>query len=129
MTTAGAPGATTADTAARICREYTEAARSEAITWTQTGQAPGPGQGPDAKRGHDLDAAAFEYLAGEPGLWHQASFGYRCAVCGQHVTDRGRYESHPEDRESGHGAGCSRFAAELAAWQAERDAWDAQDQD
>jgi hypothetical protein len=39
------------------------------------------------------------------------------------VTDRGPFESHPEDCESGHAEDCSQFAAELAAWQAERDAW------
>jgi hypothetical protein len=32
------------------------------------------------------------------------------------------FESHPEDCESGHAEDCSQFAAELAAWQAERDA-------
>jgi hypothetical protein len=41
-----------------------------------------------------------------------------------HITDRGPFESHPEDCESGHAEDCSRFAAELAAWQAERDAWE-----
>ncbi len=30
------------------------------------------------------------------------------------MTDYGRYESHPEDNERGHGDGCSRMAALVA---------------
>jgi hypothetical protein len=47
-----------------------------------------------------------------------------CDVCGEWINGRGPYESHPEDNESGHAADCARFAAELATWQAERDAWE-----
>jgi hypothetical protein len=32
------------------------------------------------------------------------------------VTDRGPYNSHPEDDVTGHAEGCTIFAAELAAW-------------
>ncbi len=112
------------DTAARIRREYTEHARGEGITWQQIGQALGLDQGPDGKSGYDLGVVAFEYFAGAPDVWHEANFCYRCASCQAYITDRGPFESHPEDNERGHADGCARFAAELAAWQAERDAWD-----
>jgi hypothetical protein len=113
-----------ADSAARIRREYTQHARAEGIAWPQIGEALALDQGPDGKSGYDLGVAAFEHFEGEPDLWHQSSFHYHCASCGEWITDRGPYESHPEDNERGHAEGCARFAAELAAWQAERDAWE-----
>jgi hypothetical protein len=116
-----------ADCAARIRRDYTQLARGEAITWQQIGQALSLDQGPDGKAGYDLGVAAFEHFEGEPGLWHQASFHYQCASCGEYITDRGPFESHPDDCETGHAKDCTRLAGELAAWQAERDAWE-QDQ-
>jgi hypothetical protein len=109
---------TLADSAARIRREYTQYARAEAITWQQIGQALGLDQGTDRKSGYDPGIAAFEHFEGEP------DFHYHCAACGEWITDRGPYESHPEDNERGHAEDCARFAAELAAWQAERDAWE-----
>jgi hypothetical protein len=113
-----------ADSAARIRREYAQRARAEGIAWRQIGQALGLDQGADAKSGYDLAVAAFEHFEGEPDLWYQSNFHYHCASCGEWITDRGPYESHPEDNESGHAGDCARFAAELAAWQAERDAWE-----
>jgi hypothetical protein len=113
-----------ADGAARIRREYTQHARAEGIAWQQIGQALGLDQGPDGKSGYDLAVAAFEHFEGEPNLWHQSNFHYHCRSCGEWITDRGPYESHPEDNEHGHAADCARFAAELATWQAERDAWE-----
>ncbi len=54
-------------------------------------------------------------------------FSWHCPACDEAIIDRGPYESHPEGNERGHGGGCTRFAAEVAAWQAERDSWDAED--
>ena len=113
-----------ADTAARIRREYTERARAEGITWRQIGEALGLDQGADGKSGYDLGVAAFEHFEGEPDLWYQSNFHYHCASCGEWITDRGPHNSHPEDNESGHAEDCARLAAELAAWQAERGAWE-----
>ena len=113
-----------ADTAARIRREYTQHARAEGITWLQIAQALSLGQDADGKSGYDLAVAAFEHFEGQPDLWNQSNFHYHCGSCGEWITDRGPYESHPEDNESGHAADCARLAAELAAWQAERDAWE-----
>ncbi len=112
---------TLAASAARIRREYTEAARGDGITWERIGQALGLGQGDAAKTGYDLGIAAYEFFTRRPGLWPEANFGYRCASCQGYITDRGPYESHPEDNERGHGDGCARFTAEVAAWQARRD--------
>jgi hypothetical protein len=111
-----------ADSAARIRREYTQHARAEGTGWQQVGQALGLGQGADGTSGYDLAVAAFEHFEGEPDLWHQSNFCYHCGSCGEWITDRGPYNSHPEDNESGHAGNCARFAAELAAWQTERDA-------
>ena len=113
-----------ADSAARIRREYTQHARAEGTAWLQIGEALGLDQGPDGKSGYDLGVAAFEHFEGEPDLWNQSNFHYHCAACGEWITDRGPYESQPEDNERGHAEDCARFAAELSAWQAERDAWE-----
>jgi hypothetical protein len=110
-----------ADTAVRIRREYAERARTEGIAWQQIGQALGLDQGPDGKSGYGLGVAAFEHFEGPPDLWNQSSFCYPCASCGEWITDRGPYENHPPDNESGHARDCARLAAELAAWQAEND--------
>jgi hypothetical protein len=113
-----------ADSAARIRREYTQHARAEGTAWQQIGQALGLDQGTDGKSGYDLGVAAFEHFEGEPDLWHQSNFHYHCESCGEWITDRGPYESHPEDNERGHAEDCARFAAEVTAWQAKRDAWE-----
>lgn len=110
-----------AGSAARIRREYAEAARGEGIGWQQIGQALGLDQGDDAKSGYDLGVAAFEFFAGPPDLWREANFHYRCASCQDYITDRGPYESCPEDNERGHCDACPQFAAEVAAWQARHD--------
>lgn len=112
---------TLAGTAARIRREYAEAARGEGITWERIGQALGLDQGDDAKTGYDLAIAAYEFFTGRPDLWREANFGYRCVSCQEYITDRGPYESHPDDNERGHSDGCARFTAEVAAWQARHD--------
>jgi len=113
------------ETAARICRERAERARADGITWEQIGEALGPSLGSDGRSGHDLGVAAFEHLTGERGRWRQASFWFRCASCGEYISDRGPFEGHPEDNERGHAEGCVRLAADIAAWQARQDAWDA----
>jgi hypothetical protein len=114
------------ETAARICRDRAERARGDGITWQQIGEALGLHQGPGARLGYDLGVAAFEHFTGEPDLWYRDSFQFRCASCGGYITDRGPFESHPEDNEHGHAPGCVRLAADVAAWRAQWDAWEAQ---
>jgi hypothetical protein len=104
--------------AGRICRERAERARADGITWEQIGEALGLNLGSGGQSGHDLGVAAFEHFTGEPGRWSPASFRFRCAACGGHITDRGPRPGHPEDNEPGHAAGCVRLAADIAAWEA-----------
>ena len=113
------------ETAGRLRREHAERARGDGITWEQIGEALGLDQGPDGGYGYDLGVAAFEHFADGPGLWYQASFHFRCASCGEYVTDRGPFQSHPEDNEQGHAEGCVRLAADIVGWQAQRDGWEA----
>ncbi len=118
---AGPMGGLRPETAARICRERAERARADGITWAQIGEALGLDPGSGGKSGHDLGVAAFEHFAGEPGLRSQASFRFRCASCGEYITDRGPLEGHPEDNEQGHAEGCVRLAADIVAWRARHD--------
>ena len=48
---------------------------------------------------------------------------WRCGACEQQITDRGPFESHPADNETGHATGCTRHHADVAAWR-ERTGWD-----
>lgn len=105
--------------AAQITRQARHA-RSIGHTWQQIGemlQLPHI-DGPPAE-------AAFEYFTGGAVSYSTPTFGWRCldAGCGNMITDRGPYDSHPDDCESGHASTCTRHAADLAAWQAAHD-WD-----
>jgi len=111
-------------TARRVTGDYLRFAREDGASWLDIGEALGLAN--DGERsGHDLAVAAYEYAAGQPDLWNESSFHYRCPGCAQMISDRGPYESHPDDDEHGHGDGCERRAAEIAAWQARQDAWEA----
>jgi hypothetical protein len=114
---------TLVNTASRLRREYIAAARQEGSDWAAIGDALGLHGTADGERrtGYDLAVAAYEFAAGQPDLWRQPAFSYRCGTCGEFITDRGPYESYPDDNESGHAADCSRHAAAIAAWQAGRD--------
>lgn len=58
----------------------------------------------DNRRGAYADLRVFWTCGGPNG-------------CGQYVTDRGPYDAHPRDNETGHADGCARVAAEVAAWE------------
>lgn len=58
----------------------------------------------DNRRGAYADLRVFWTCGGPNG-------------CGQYVTDRGPYDPHPRDNETGHADGCARVAAEVAAWE------------
>jgi hypothetical protein len=108
-----------------VAGDYVKRARDEGIGWRAIGDALGLAQ--DGQRtGYDLAVAAYEQVAGEPDGYRDRSFYYTCAACEQGISDRGPYESHPEDVERGHAAGCTRLAADLTAWQLQRDAQDAE---
>jgi hypothetical protein len=105
--------------AARVKREYAKRAREAQLTWLQIGQViKGDLPGSEDLDGYNLAVAAYEYFAGPPDIWHQPVFTWTCPACEQYVSDRGPYEGNPLDNEHGHGEGCTRMAAEVAAWDA-----------
>jgi hypothetical protein len=111
--------------AGRVAGDYVKHARVEGIGWREIGEALGLA-GDGERTAYDLAVAAYEHMTGEPDLFRERSFHYTCLACEQGISDRGPYESHPEDNERGHGEGCTRLAAAVAAWQAQRDAEDAE---
>ena len=113
-------------TAERVEYDYIRYARQEGMSWAAIGEVLQV----EADSAYDRGTKAFDYAVGPApeNAWSwDPMFSWHCPACDEAVTDRGPYESHPEDNERGHGAGCTRFAAEVAAWQAERDSWDAED--
>src|SRR5258708_3098904 len=109
-------------TAGRVTDDYIRFAREDGAGWLQIGEALGLAEDGDP-RGYELAVAAYEYAAGKPDLWGNNTFYYSCPSCAQTISDRGPYQSHPEDNEQGHGQDCARLAADIAAWQADQDAW------
>ncbi len=112
------------DAARRVARDNVRYARQDGATWQQVGEALGLAADGE-QDGYDLAVAAYEHAAGPSDAWHQSSFSWGCTACGSAIADRGPYESHPDDNERGHADTCRRHAAAVAAWQAERDAWEA----
>jgi hypothetical protein len=115
--------------AGRVIEDYARYARTEGASWQEIGEALGLGE--EAKeRQRSAAELAYEQIVGIPDLWSQANMYWPCPACGQTVTDRGPYESHPVDNEHGHADDCSRMAGEVAGWQAEQDrreaAWQAE---
>lgn len=74
------------------------------FTWLVEGREPDP----------DTDALP---------TFRAPSTHWRCSSCDQPVTDRGPFESHPDDNETGHAPGCARHQADVAAWAA-RTGWE-----
>jgi len=111
---------------ARLGRNYVALARRTGLGWDQVGEALNLEADPDGY-GPSVAEQAFEYAAGEPLSYGSSpSYGFTCGSCSQFVSDHGPYDPHPLDRETGHAADCARQAAEVAAWQAERDREDAE---
>ncbi len=118
---------TLARAAERAVGDYVKHARRDGISWQETGEALGLAEN-GQRTGYDLAVRAFEYItdAEHHDRFDTLSFYWTCPACEQGIGDRGPYESHPEDNEHGHAEGCTRLAADIAAWQAERDAEDAE---
>jgi hypothetical protein len=76
---------------------------------------------PDADR--TVAEAAYEQMTGSATSWssHGPLFVWRCTACVRVISDRGPYERHPADNESGHAEDCSRLAAEVERWRASCD--------
>jgi hypothetical protein len=108
-----------ADAARHEIHGYIKRGRQDGLTWRQIGQALHLDR--DAgDRGVPLDDAAFGYAAGAEHArpFETVSFGWTCPSCGGVVIDYGPEAGHPEDSEHGHGPGCGRQAAAVAAWDA-----------
>lgn len=114
-----------ADLLARVAEaqrtDHARAARASGRSWDEIGEAldlPVDGDRP-------RDEAAFEWLiegrapnaTGPDHLsFRTPTTWWRCSACGQQVSDRGPYESHPDDNEHGHADGCPRRVAAIGAW-------------
>ncbi|MBC3189972.1 hypothetical protein H7X46_02705 [Pseudonocardia sp. C8] len=110
--------------AARQLAEFAESARAAGRSWDEIGAALGLDSAGDGG-GRSRAELAFEWLVEgrepqpEPDRWpsfRAPTTSWRCATCGQRVTDRGPYESHPDDNEDGHAEACARHRADVRAW-------------
>lgn len=104
--------------AGREIREAATDARAAGRSWDEIADALGLTDDEDGPPGTRAERA-FEQVAGRSDAFRAADVRWTCAWCGQRVTDRGPFESHPHDREDGHAADCARQGAELAAWRVE----------
>jgi len=94
-------------------------ARGEGLAWADLAAPLGVGTEPDAW-GKSAAEAAFELVAGyDEHSWARPSVLWDCRSCGAQITDRGPYNGHPDDDETGHARACRRHADELAAWTTE----------
>ena len=97
--------------ASRAIADCARYAREDGKTWGQIGEAMGCEPDPPA----GVSAAETAFWAVAADLGRGPSFAWTCPACGQTVIDEGPAD-HPEDAETGHGAGCERFAATVRAW-------------
>jgi hypothetical protein len=117
--------------AAQLLGEHIDRARAAGHTWTELAGALGLTR--DAEEAGIPDGEAAFYWATTDridGDYAHRAWGYeprrswRCASCEERVTDRGPFNGHPDEEETGHAGGCARHAADLAAWRTRIDAWD-----
>ena len=112
------------DAARRVLVDVIEAARAAGRSWGEIGTALGM---PDD--GDPVGEVAFALIVEgrEPQrtreLFRVPSTSWRCTACGELVQDRGPFESHPGDNESGHTDTCARHRADVQAWRA-RTGWE-----
>ena len=103
------------DSATQAIREHIKRGRQEGLTWHQVGEALNLAAVAE-ERGAPLGEVAFDYAADVEHArpWSTPSFPWTCPACGALVSDRGPFESHPEDNEPGHAEGCERMARLVA---------------
>lgn len=114
-----------ADLLARVAEaqrtDHARGARTAGHSWDEIGEALDLPVDGDRLRGE----AAFEWLiegrvpestGPDDLLFRTPTTWWRCSSCDQQVSDRGPYESHPDDNEHGHTDGCPRRAAAIGAW-------------
>jgi hypothetical protein len=98
--------------ASRAIADLARYAREDGKTWAEIGAAMEPP--------HD-EYAAFLSVADQMG--RGPSFAWTCS-CGHVIVDYGPGAGHPEEAEQGHREGCTRFAALVAAHEAETAQWE-----
>lgn len=99
--------------------DYARAARAAGRSWDEIGDALDLPEAEYRSRGEEAFVWLVEGREPEPDsppLYRTPSVYWRCSTCGQQVTDRGPFESHPSDNESGHAEGCTRHTGDVAAW-------------
>lgn len=110
--------------AGRVLVDAVGAARAAGGSWDEVGEALGL---PDDGGPVGEVAFAFVVEGREPErsreLFRLSSTSWRCGSCGELVSDRGPFESHPVDNESGHTFDCARHLADVQAWR-ERTGWE-----
>jgi hypothetical protein len=95
------------DAAVLAIADLARYAREDGKSWAEIGAAMEPV--------HD-EYSAFGSVASQLGRGY--SFAWTCPACGQVVLDYGPEAGVPADQEQGHGGGCTRFAALVAAHEA-----------
>jgi hypothetical protein len=105
---------------------YVDEARAAGKTWDEVAEALDIE--PDEDNYSSRAELAYRHIVEREQLpvarrnnWsiHDPHTSWRCRSCKELVIDRGPFESHPDDRESGHAESCARHTAAVAAWQKE----------
>ena len=99
-----------------LAYDYAKKARGEGKPWDALAEPLGLSTDPD-EYGNSAAEAAFELVAPKPSMrFDLVTVHWTCASCGQSITDKGPYNGHPDDDETGHADDCARHLAEVAAW-------------
>ncbi|TCO61081.1 hypothetical protein [Actinocrispum wychmicini] len=105
----------------QLMRDYARKARGEGSTWAEL--AAPLGITPDHNGTTDPAEAAFLAVAGKsPRRFDTPTVSWTCTSCDRTITDRGPYNGHPADNETGHTTSCGRHNTEITHYMAELDA-------
>ncbi|MFE3222907.1 hypothetical protein [Nocardia sp. NPDC059228] len=94
--------------------DYADKPRGQGSSWAEIATA----MTIDPDEVDDPAIEAFERVA-PPDRYRWRADNYTtwtCVSCGQRVTDRGPYDGHPVDNESGHAEGCERHQRDICAY-------------
>lgn len=105
--------------AARKRIEFAEQGRAAGLSWDEIGEALDVSEDGARGRGESTFEWLIEGRAPEPpgpeGLYGVPMTWWRCGTCDAQISDRGPFESHPDDNETGHTPDCTRHQAALTA--------------
>lgn len=109
------------DAATAAVRDHIREGRREGMTWAQLGEVLGLREAAE-ERGAWIADLAFDYAvdAAHARPFGVVSFPWRCPACDGLVSDRGPSNGSAHDNEPGHVEGCTRFAALVAEYSAQR---------